>query len=524
MGKKIRNDVSTMLDKLLTDTAREPVTRYPVDVRDRRATGFLSKQKHIVTEHCGSIDPMDIDEYLAKGGFNALRKCVEQMNPEEIISEIERSGLRGRGGAGYPTAQKWSAVRNQQSDRKFIVCNGDEGDPGAFMDRMIMESYPFRIIEGMIIAAYAIGADEGYFYIRAEYPLAIKRITQALNQCRERGFIDGDISKSGFSLDLKIMPGAGAFVCGEETALIASIEGRRGMPRLRPPYPAQNGLWGRPTLINNVETYASVPWIIRNGAKAFAELGTESSKGTKVFALAGKVKRVGLIEVPMGTSVHRIIEDIGGGIAGGLQLKAVQVGGPSGGCVPAELAHLPVDYETLKEIGTMMGSGGMVALDETDCMVDIARYFLEFTQNQSCGKCTFCRIGTRRMLDILERLCAGQGVKTDIDELENLAIMVKKTSLCGLGTTAPNPVLSTIRYFRDEYEAHIEKRCPAGKCKALITYSVTDDCIGCTLCAQHCPVNAIEMKPYEKHEIDAGKCIRCGTCKNICPADAVEVH
>jgi NADH-quinone oxidoreductase subunit F len=522
--KQITNSVSQMLDTILTDEKTEPVTRHSIDVRDKPVADFLGRQKHIATENHGDIDPVDIDEYIANGGFNALQKCIQKMSHEEIISEIERSGLRGRGGAGYPTALKWSAVRNQQSGNKFILCNGDEGDPGAFMDRMIMESYPYRIIEGMIIAAYAVGAKEGYFYIRAEYPLAIERITQALNHCRERGFIGEKILGSVFSLNLKIMPGAGAFVCGEETALIASIEGRRGMPRLRPPYPAQNGLWGKPTLINNVETYASVPWIIRNGAEAFAGLGTDSSKGTKVFALAGKVDRVGLIEVPMGISVRQIIEDIGGGIAGGLQLKAVQVGGPSGGCVPAELAHLPVDYETLQEIGTMMGSGGLVALDETDCMVDIARYFLEFTQNQSCGKCTFCRIGTRRMLDILERLCAGQGVKSDIDELEHLAIMVKKTSLCGLGTTAPNPVLSTIRYFRDEYEAHVEKRCPAGKCKALIVYSVTDECIGCTLCAQHCPVDAIEMKPYEKHEIDAGKCIRCGTCKNICPADAVEVR
>ncbi|HCO93813.1 MAG TPA: proton-conducting membrane transporter, partial [Phycisphaerales bacterium] len=524
IGREIRNGISTMLDKLLTDIAREPVTRYSIDVRDRPVAHFLRRQKHIATEHCGSIDPVDIDEYVLNDGFKALQKCIRDLSSEEIISEIERSGLRGRGGAGYPIALKLSAVRNQKSGRKFIICNGDEGDPGAFMDRMLMESYPYRIIEGMIIAACAVGADEGYFYIRAEYPLAIERITQALNNCRQHGFIGGDIIGSGFSLDLKIMPGAGAFVCGEETALIASIEGRRGMPRLRPPYPAQSGLWGKPTLINNVETYASVPWIIRNGAEAFAKLGTGTSKGTKVFALAGKVDRVGLIEVPMGISVRQIIEDIGGGIAGGLQLKAVQVGGPSGGCVPAEMAHLPVDYETLKEIGTMMGSGGFVALDETDCMVDIARYFLEFTQNQSCGKCTFCRIGTRRMLDILERLCAGQGVKTDIAELEHLAIMVKKNSLCGLGTTAPNPVLSTIRYFRDEYEAHVEKRCPAGKCKALIVYSVTDECIGCTLCAQHCPVDAIEMKPYEKHEIDPGKCIRCGTCKNICPAGAIEVR
>jgi len=522
--KRISTSVSQMLETILSDEKTEPVTRHSIDVRDKPIADFLGRQKHIATENHGNIDPVDIDEYVASGGFSAMQKCVMEMSPEEIISEIEHSGLRGRGGAGYPTGRKWSAIRNQKTDKKFIVCNGDEGDPGAFMDRMLMESYPYRIIEGMIIAACAVGADEGYLYIRAEYPLAIERITQALNNCRQRGFIGGEIIKSGFSLDLKIMPGAGAFVCGEETALIASIEGRRGMPRLRPPYPAQSGLWGKPTLINNVETYAAVPWIIRNGAEAFAKLGTDSSKGTKVFALAGKVDRVGLIEVPMGISVRQIIEDIGGGIAGGLQLKAVQVGGPSGGCVPAELAHMPVDYETLKEIGTMMGSGGLVALDETDCMVDIARYFLEFTQNQSCGKCTFCRIGTRRMLDILERLCAGQGVKADIEELEHLARMVKKTSLCGLGTTAPNPVLSTIRYFRDEYEAHVEKRCPAGKCKALIVYSVTDDCIGCTLCAQHCPVNAIEMKPYEKHEIDAGKCVRCGTCKNICPADAVEVH
>ncbi|MFC1793027.1 NAD(P)H-dependent oxidoreductase subunit E [Planctomycetota bacterium] len=521
--KRISNSVSQMLDTILTDEKTEPVTRHSIDVRDKPVADFLGRQKHIATENHGDIDPIDIDEYISNGGFSALQKCVREMSPEEIISEIERSGLRGRGGAGFPTALKWSAIRNQQSGKKFILCNGDEGDPGAFMDRMLMESYPYRIIEGMIIAACAVGADEGYFYIRAEYPLAIERITQALNNCRQHGFIGEEIIKSGFSLDLKIMPGAGAFVCGEETALIASIEGRRGMPRLRPPYPAQSGLWGKPTLINNVETYASVPWIIRNGAEAFAELGTDSSKGTKVFALAGKVDRVGLIEVPMGISVRQIIEDIGGGIAGGLQLKAVQVGGPSGGCVPAELAHLPVDYETLKEIGTMMGSGGLVALDETDCMVDIARYFLEFTQNQSCGKCTFCRIGTRRMLDILERLCNGKGAMADIEELEHLAQMIKKTSLCGLGTTAPNPVLSTIRYFRDEYEAHVEKRCPAGKCKELITYSVTDDCIGCTLCAQHCPVDAIEMKPYEKHEIDAEKCICCGTCKNICPADAVEV-
>ncbi|MHC4734211.1 MAG: NADH-ubiquinone oxidoreductase-F iron-sulfur binding region domain-containing protein [Planctomycetota bacterium] len=415
-------------------------------------------------------------------------------------------------------------MHNRKSAKKYVVCNGDEGDPGAFMDRMLMESYPYRIIEGAAIAAYSVGSDQGYFYIRAEYPLATKRMSEAINNCRQRGFLGDNIMGSGFSLQLEIAAGAGAFVCGEETALMASIEGRRGMPRLRPPYPAESGLWDQPTLINNVETYAAVPWIIRNGADAFAQLGTGNSKGTKVFALAGKIARGGLIEVPMGISIKEVIEDIGGGIAGGLRFKAVQVGGPSGGCVPAKLAHVSVDYETLKDVGAMMGSGGLVALDESDCMVDIARYFLEFTQNQSCGKCTFCRIGTRRMLDILERLCAGEGKKTDIEELEHLAQMIQNTSICGLGGTAPNPVLSTIKYFRDEYEAHLDRRCPAGRCRALITYSVTDDCIGCTLCAQHCPADAIEMKPYEKHEIDSDKCIRCGTCKSICPADAVKVE
>ncbi len=524
IGRKIKNAVSTMLDKILTDKAWEPVTRYSIDVRDRPMAGFLDKQLHIATENYGDIDPIDLDEYVRNDGFEALQRCLSQMGPKEVITEIERSGLRGRGGAGYSTYLKWSAVSDSRSKKKYVICNGDEGDPGAFMDRMLMESYPYRIIEGITIAAYSVGADEGYLYIRAEYPLAIRRMSQAIDNAAQRGFLGDDIVKSGFSLRLKIIAGAGAFVCGEETALIASIEGRRGMPRLRPPYPVESGLWGKPTLINNVETYAVVPWIIRNGPEAFARLGTSSSKGTKVFALAGKVARGGLIEVPMGVSIHQIIEDIGGGIAGDLRLKAVQVGGPSGGCVPAELAHIPVDFEALNDVGAMMGSGGIVALDETDCMVDIARYFLDFTQNQSCGKCTFCRIGTRRMLDILERLCNGQGKKTDIEELEHLAQMVQKTSLCGLGKTAPNPVLSTIKYFRDEYEAHIEKRCPAGKCTALITYSITDDCIGCSLCAQRCPADAIEMKPYEKHEIDPEKCIRCGTCKSVCQSNAIKVQ
>jgi len=389
---------------------------------------------------------------------------------------------------------------------------------------MLMESYPYRILEGMAIAARCVGASEGYLYIRAEYPLAIKRVTEAIEKCMEHGYLGENILGTDFSLRLKIMAGAGAFVCGEETGLMASIEGRRGMPKLRPPYPAEKGLWGRPTLINNVETYAAVSWIIRNGADAYAAIGTDKSKGTKVFALAGKIARGGLIEVPMGISIRQIIDEIGGGIADGRKFKAVQVGGPSGGCIPVGSDNLSVDYESLTAAGAMMGSGGLVVLDETDCMVDIARYFLQFTQNQSCGKCTFCRIGTRRMLDILDRLCAGEGKAADLDELQHLAEIIKKGSLCGLGKTAPNPVLSTLRYFRDEYEAHIEKRCPAGKCKALIRYAITDDCIGCTICAQHCPTDAIGMKPYEKHEIDLEKCVRCGTCKSVCPADAVRVE
>jgi NADH-quinone oxidoreductase subunit F len=522
--RKLSNAASRALDRLLTDESWEPVTRYSVDVRDRAVSDFLGRQVYISTEHRGHIDPTDIDEYVQNDGFKALEKVLKSLAPEAVIAQIEASGLRGRGGAGFPTHRKWSAVRVADSDVKHVVCNGDEGDPGAFMDRMLMESYPYRIIEGMTIAARCVGASEGYLYIRAEYPLAIKRITEALEKCGQRGFLGDNILGSGFSLDLSIVAGAGAFVCGEETALMASIEGRRGMPRLRPPFPAQQGLWGRPTLINNVETYAAVPWILRNGAEAFAHIGVGQSRGTKVFALAGKVAHGGLIEVPMGISIGRIVEEIGGGIAGGLKFKAVQVGGPSGGCIPATMDHLSVDYETLTQAGAMMGSGGLVVLDETDCMVDIARYFLQFTQNQSCGKCTFCRIGTRRMLDILDRLCEGHGQPADLDELEHLAKIIKQGSLCGLGKTAPNPVLSTMKYFRDEYEAHVQGRCPARRCKALIRYSITDDCIGCTICAQHCPAEAIEMKPYEKHEIDADKCIRCGTCKSVCPSKAVQVE
>jgi NADH:ubiquinone oxidoreductase subunit F (NADH-binding)/NADH:ubiquinone oxidoreductase subunit E/NAD-dependent dihydropyrimidine dehydrogenase PreA subunit len=522
--RRISNTVSKTLDRLLTDEDCGPVTRYPIHPRDQAVVDFLGRQIHISTEHCGHIDPTDLDEYLQNDGFKALEKVLKELDPQAVIAQIETSGLRGRGGAGFPTHLKWSAVRAADGQTKHIVCNGDEGDPGAFMDRMLMESYPYRILEGMIIAARCVGAHEGYLYIRAEYPLAIKRITEAQEKCRERGFLGDKILGTDLSLQLRVVAGAGAFVCGEETALMASIEGRRGMPRLRPPFPAQKGLWGRPTLINNVETYAAVPWIIRNGPEAFARIGTGRSRGTKVFALAGKVARGGLIEVPMGISIGQIVEEIGGGIAGGLKFKAVQVGGPSGGCIPATRDNLSVDYETLTEAGAMMGSGGLVVLDETDCMVDIARYFLQFTQNQSCGKCTFCRVGTRRMLDILDRLCTGKGEPADLEELEHLARIIKQGSLCGLGKTAPNPVLSTMRYFRDEYEAHVRGRCPARKCKALIKYTITDDCIGCTLCAQHCPADAIEMKPYEKHEIIDAKCTRCGTCKVVCPADAVRVE
>ncbi|MBC8236338.1 NAD(P)H-dependent oxidoreductase subunit E [bacterium] len=520
--RKISHAVSKVLENILTDESWEPVTRYSIEVRDPPVAAFLSRQKHIATEHSGHINPTDLEEYRENDGFKALNRCVNELTPEQIIEEIQNSGLRGRGGAGFPTGLKWSMVRQAKGEMKYVICNGDEGDPGAFMDRMLLESYPYRIIEGIAIAAYTVGANEGILYIRAEYPLAVQRVREALRRFEEEGLLGNDILGSNFSLHLQIMEGAGAFVCGEESALLASIEGNRGMPRLRPPYPAESGLWGKPTLVNNVETYALVPWIIRNGADAFAALGTEKSKGTKVFALAGKIVRGGLIEVPMGISIREIVEEIGGGVEGGKRFKAVQIGGPSGGCVPAELAHTSVDYEALTAVGAIMGSGGLVVLDESDCMVEISRYFLEFTQDQSCGKCTYCRIGTRRMLDMLNRLCEGQGKKGDLEELEQLALMVKKGSLCGLGKTAPNPVLSTLKYFRDEYEAHLEKRCPAGKCKALIKYSVTDDCIGCTICAQHCPTKAIAMTPYQKHEIDADKCVRCGTCKEVCPVGAIE--
>jgi NADH-quinone oxidoreductase subunit F len=524
LRRRLIHAASRWLDRLASDENRDPIAGHAMDLRDPPVCAFLGRQKHVATEYCGRIDPTNLDEYMRHDGFIALRRCLEELSPRQIIDEIQTSGLRGRGGAGFPTGTKWAKVREAQADAKYVICNGDEGDPGAFMDRMLLESFPYRIIEGMAIAALAVGADEGLFYIRAEYPLAVQRITEAIEHCRRCGILGDNVLGSDFRLHLAVKQGAGAFVCGEETALLASIEGRRGMPRLRPPFPAECGLRGKPTLVNNVETYALVPWIMRRGAKEFAKLGTAASKGTKVFALAGKVCRGGLIEVPMGITIREVVEEIGGGVAGDRVFKAVQIGGPSGGCIPARLADTRIDYEALAEVGAIMGSGGLVVLDDLDCMVDIARYFLRFTQDQSCGKCTLCRIGTRRMLDILDRLCTGKGKKDDLKELYDLAVTVSAGSICGLGRTAPNPVLSTLRYFRDEYEAHLAGRCPAGRCKELIAYRITDDCIGCTLCAQHCPADAIPMTPYEKHSIDQEKCTRCDTCRRICPEKAVVVE
>ena len=521
--RRLGHSLSGWVDRLHSDLDVEVDARHSLDLREPQVCAFLGPQRHIATEHCGNLNPLDLDEYQRHDGFSALRKVVTELSAEETIDEVRRAGLRGRGGAGFPSHAKWDLVRQAQSDIKYIICNGDEGDPGAFMDRMILESFPYRVIEGMSIAARAVGATEGYFYIRAEYPEAVRRITEAIDRCVANGLLGDKILGTDFNLHLAVKQGAGAFICGEETALIHSIEGHRGTPRIRPPYPAQQGLWDKPTLINNVETYALVPWIFRHGAEAFTALGTRKSSGTKVFALAGRIQRGGLIEVPMGITVRQIVDEIGGGVARGRRFKAVQVGGPSGGCIPAELADTPVDYEALSELGAIMGSGGMVVLDDTDCMVDIARYFLRFTQDQSCGKCTFCRVGTKRMLEIMDRICTGHGRKGDLEQLEQLSNMVGAGSLCGLGKTAPNPVLSTLNFFREEYEAHLDGRCPAGKCKELIHYEVTDDCIGCTLCAQHCPVDAIPFTPYRKHNVHDDVCTRCDTCYDVCPEDAIVV-
>ncbi|NOU35740.1 MAG: NADH-quinone oxidoreductase subunit NuoE [Kiritimatiellaceae bacterium] len=520
---KVRAAAESWLKKLYTDEARDVPERYSIDVREKPVADYLGQQRHIATEFGGLLNPSDMAEYKRLGGFEALRTALSGKNPEGLISEIEKSGLRGRGGGGFPTARKWATVRKAPGAKKYIILNGDEGDPGAFMDRMILESYPYRAIEGMIIASFAVGATEGVLYIRAEYPLAVKRVRKALADCEEAGLLGENILGSGHSLKLKIFEGAGAFVCGEESALIASLEGRRGMPIYRPPFPAEQGLHGCPTLVNNAETYAVVPWIFRHGAEAFARFGTERSKGTKVFSLAGKIERGGLIEVPMGITINDVVNQIGGGVADGRKFKAVQIGGPSGGCIPASLGDTTVDFEALKEVGAMMGSGGFVVLDDHDCMVEMARYFLSFTQNESCGKCTPCRVGTKRMLEILTRLCDGKGKPGDIEKLEQLAETIRSQSLCGLGKTAPNPVLTTLRYFREEFEAHIAGLCPAGKCKKLITYSISDDCIGCTKCAVECPVEAIQGEPYSKFEIDPAVCVRCDNCRKVCPVDAVEV-
>ncbi len=487
---------------------------------------LFENQYRVVLRNCGIIDPDSIDEYIEKGGYVALKKVITESTPEEVIAEITKSGLRGRGGAGFPTGLKWKLARGNEADKKYVVCNADEGDPGAFMDRSTLEGDPHAILEGMAICAYAIGVDEGYIYCRAEYPKAVKRLIRSIGIAEERGFLGKNIMGTDFSLELHVKEGAGAFVCGEETALLRSIEGKRGMPRIRPPYPAEKGLWGKPTNINNVETYANVPWIIREGGEKFAAMGTEKSKGSKVFALAGKIVRGGLVEVPMGITINDVIQKVGGGIPGGKQPKAVQMGGPSGGCIPVELWNTPIDYDSINSTGAIMGSGGMVVMDETTCMVDVARFFLEFTQRESCGKCTFCRVGTMRMLELLERICAGEGVEGDIEKLEDLSRKVIETSLCGLGQTAPNPVLTTIEYFRDEYEAHIkEKRCPAGVCKALIRYEIiADKCIGCTLCAKKCPTDAISGERKEVHVIDQDKCTKCGVCFNVCPVDAIKVE
>lgn len=523
LSQRIKNAAYNFIENILEDPDSNGFTRHHLHMRDPNIQAFLGRQEHIATEHSGQIDPLDLEEYRSKGGFEALASCLGELSPEEVIGQIKASGLRGKGGAGYPSGQKWEVVQQSQDGTKYIICNGDEGDPGAFMDRMILESYPFRVIEGMIIAAFTVSAHEGYFYIRAEYALAVHRVKDAMRQCLDAGLLGEDILGKGYSLNLHILEGAGAFVCGEETALIASLEGKRGNPRYRPPYPAQKGLWGHSTLVSNCETFATVPWIIRNGAEAFSRMGTDQSKGTKVFSLAGKIARGGLIEVPMGITIQEIVHDIGGGIENDRPFKAVQIGGPSGGCIPAELAHTRVDYEDLTKVGAMMGSGGLLVMDDSDCMVDIARYFLSFTQNQSCGKCTFCRIGTRHMLRILEDLCAGRGKQDDLDKLEEIAHKTKQGSLCGLGKTAPNPVLTTLTYFREEYEAHLKGVCPAKRCKELITYTIDETCIGCTVCAQKCPVNAIAVAPYQQHMIDQTKCVKCGTCMQVCPTDSVNV-
>ncbi len=521
--KKLRFRINNFADSFLSDDMVYSPVNIPTEAREQTLNNFLSTQFHIATLNGGIMRPDSYDEYELFDGFRAFKAVLMANNPREVIGVITESGLRGRGGAGFLTGKKWEISSAMREKPKYVVCNGDEGDPGAFMDRMILESFSFRIIEGMLIAGFATGADRGIFYIRAEYPLAVSRVKNALKICSEKGIVGKNIFGSDFSFEIEVFEGAGAFVCGEETALIASLEGKRGTPHLRPPYPAVKGFNGRPTLVNNVETLSLVPWIINNGSRSFSNIGTEKSKGTKVFALAGKVARGGLIEVPMGTTIRDIVEKIGHGVVDGRKFKAVQIGGPSGGCIPESLADTPVDYEELTRLGAMMGSGGMVVLDDTDCMVDMARYFLEFTHKQSCGKCTYCRVGTKQMLEILTRLTQGKATIAELDELEKLCHDVQKGSLCGLGKTAPNPVITGLKYFREEYEAHTRGICPSKRCRDLVKYDITDKCTGCTKCAQDCPVDAIPFKPYEKHRIDQLLCTKCDNCRIVCPENAIEL-
>ncbi len=509
-----------IVDRLVYNDKADAEAEHSTSLSD---TQFYKKQKRVALRNCGVINPEAVDEYIAMDGYFALAKVVKEMTPEDVINTVLESGLRGRGGGGFPTGRKWMFARGSVSEKKYVVCNADEGDPGAFMDRSILEGDPHALIEAMAIAGYAIGADEGWVYVRAEYPIAVKRLSIAINQAREYGLLGKNIFGSDFNFDIHIRLGAGAFVCGEETALLTSIEGNRGEPRPRPPFPAVKGLWGKPTIINNVETYANIPQIILKGADWFNSMGTEKSKGTKVFALGGKIKNTGLVEVPMGTTLREIVEEIGGGIPNGKQFKAAQTGGPSGGCIPASLIDVEIDYDNLLAIGSMMGSGGLIVMDEDTCMVDLAKFFLEFTVDESCGKCAPCRIGTVRMLEILNKICDGNGEMEDLDKLEELANYVKSASLCGLGQTAPNPILSTLRYFRDEYVAHIvDKKCPAGVCKKLLNYTIDPDlCKGCTLCSRVCPAGAITGKVKEAHVIDPAKCVKCGACMEKCKFGAI---
>ncbi|AKN31188.1 NADH dehydrogenase [Clostridium carboxidivorans P7] len=506
-----------ILENLLYE---EPSVKEKVKRQDEMS--FYKKQHRIALRNCGFINPEDITESIATKGYLALGKCITEMSADDVVKLIIDSGLRGRGGGGFPTGKKWSFAKAYDADQKYIICNADEGDPGAFMDRSILEGDPHSVLEAMAIAGYAIGASKGVIYIRAEYPLAVSRLKTAIDQALECGVLGNNILGSEFSFNIDIRYGAGAFVCGEETALIHSVEGCRGEPTNKPPFPAESGLWDKPTCVNNVETLANIPAIINNGAEWYSSIGTATSKGTKVFALAGKINNVGLVEVPMGTTLREIIYDIGGGIKNGRKFKSVQTGGPSGGCIPASNLDIPIDYESLTSIGSMMGSGGMIVMDEDNCMVDIAKFYLEFTVEESCGKCTPCRIGNKRLLEILTKITNGQGTEDDLEKLKELAQTIKDTSLCGLGQTAPNPILSTMKYFADEYEAHVkEKSCPAGVCKNLLKYEITDKCIGCTKCLRNCPVNCINGKVKQVHTIDQSKCIKCGACCSGCPVDAI---